>query len=165
MHTVCVLVKANSKEDATDEAEWFINALDEYGYINPGDTVVVDTTRPPVVGCEMPNEFITVLNAEHEHRNDVLQIAVTRFNTKMQQIGRNGIDDLIPAERGDDTTITLLETIGDELTTIGTIVNTDWHPACTLFNREMRHAGIRRQEMRDVCAHPNGWALVWIQVH
>jgi phage-related minor tail protein len=113
----------------------------------------------------MPNEFITVLNAEHEHRNDVLQIAVTRFNTKMQQIGRNGIDDLIPAERGDDTTITLLETIGDELTTIGTIVNTDWHPACTLFNREMRHAGIRRQEMRDVCAHPNGWALVWIQVH
>lgn len=165
MYNICVLVKANSKEDAIDEADWFIDDLEEYGYIKPTDNVMVDTTISPVVGCEAPNEFVDRLMAEHDRRNDVLQATITRFHTRMQQIGRTDLNDLIPADRGDDTTIRTLEVIGDELIEIGTIVATYWHPACTLFNREMRHAGIRPQELATVCANPRHWALVWIQVH
>ena len=101
MYNVCVLVRANSKEDAIDEAEWFIDDLEEYGYIKPGDNVMVDTTISPVVGCEAPNEFVDRLMAEHDRRNDVLQATITRFHTRMQQIGRTDLNDLIPAERGD----------------------------------------------------------------
>ena len=92
MHTICVLVKANSKEDAIDEAEWFIDDLEEYGYIKPTDNVMVDTTIPPVVGSEAPNEFVDRLMAEHDRRNDALQAAIARFHTRMQQIGRTNFN-------------------------------------------------------------------------
>jgi hypothetical protein len=160
-HTVHLLVRATTRFEALDASAQFIEDLHEYGYCTPRDTLTVDRIFM-IVGSEEPDLLLDRVAAARETRRVALQTAIARFNAKMHPTVT--LDDLMTADTVHEAFGPAVSAIGDELVTIGSLIGERWHPECALYNREMRHAGVRDDEMLTIQMHPNDWALVHITV-
>ncbi|MDD4052630.1 MAG: hypothetical protein PHR28_12125 [candidate division Zixibacteria bacterium] len=163
-HTVHLLIRATTRFEALVDAAQFVEDLHEYGYCTPHNTVTVDRVFM-ILGNEEPDLLLDRVAAARETRRVALRTAIARLHAKLESgttVVR--IDDLVTADTAVEAFAPVVSAIGDELVTIGSLIGERWHPECALYNGEMRHAGVRDDEMMTVQTNPKDWALVTIQV-